>query len=155
RTSSRTVIEASSATVPRLARIVPDGADATARGGGFAQVAPPGTTSLHRNAAHGGVVEQRSVDPTHAQEARADMRSDDGPDLSDEGGFGPEDLSSPCHELVGLLAGLDVLDDPRVGAVVVAAAHVVHHPLERPSRRADALDRRDLGLDREDGLDLQ
>ena len=50
---------------------------------------------------------------------------------------------------------LDVLDDPGVGAVVVARAQVVDHPLERAARGAHALDRRDLALDREDRLDLQ
>lgn len=51
--------------------------------------------------------------------------------------------------------GLDVLDDPRVRAVVMPAAQVVDHALECPACGSHPLDGRDLRLDREDRLDLQ
>src|SRR5206468_8680428 len=65
------------------------------------------------------------------------------------------DLATPLDQPLRLVGGLDVLEDPAVGAVGVALAHVVDHPLERPPPRADPLDRGDLAGDREDRLDLQ
>ena len=53
------------------------------------------------------------------------------------------------------LGGLDVLDHPRVGAVLMTAAQQIDHALEGAARGPDALDRGDLGLDGEDRLDLQ
>ena len=50
---------------------------------------------------------------------------------------------------------LDVLDDPAVGAGLVALAPVVDHALERALGRAHALDRLDLLAQGQDRLDLQ
>ena len=55
----------------------------------------------------------------------------------------------------GRLVVLDVLDDPAVGALLVALAGVVAQPLDRAGAGADPLDRGDLLLEREDRLDLQ
>ncbi len=83
------------------------------------------------------------------------MRADDRSDLGDEDRLGAEDLTAAVGEPLGDVGRLDVLDRPRVGAVVVAGAGVVHHPLERARRGADPLDRGDLAADREDRLDPQ
>ena len=51
-------------------------------------------------------------------------------------------ISRPaCDEPLGLLVGLDVLDDPAVGAVGLLGAQELDHPLERAAGRAHALDR--------------
>ena len=56
---------------------------------------------------------------------------------------------------VGGLVVADVLDDPAVGAGLVALAGVVAQALQRAGAGADALDRGDLLFEREDRLDLQ
>ena len=83
------------------------------------------------------------------------MGADDRAHLADEQGLAAEDLAAPLDEDGGPLGVLDVLDDPGVGAVVVAALQVLDHALERAAGRAHPLDRGDLGLEREDRLDLQ
>ena len=58
-------------------------------------------------------------------------------------------------EPLGLVGRLDVLHDPGVGAVLMAAAQVVHHALERAPRRSARAPGGDLGLHLEDRLDPQ
>src|SRR2546423_4618266 len=93
--------------------------------------------------------------PADAEQAGADMRADHRADLGDEHRLGPEDLAAVLDEALRLVGRLDVLDDPAVGAVVAARAHVLDHALERAGRGAHPLDRDDLGLQRQDRLDLQ
>ena len=90
-----------------------------------------------------------------AEQPRAGVGADHRPDLRDPLRLAAEQLAAALDQLGGALGRLDVLDDPAVGALVAARAHVVDHPLERAPGGADALDRRDLGLEREDRLDLQ
>ena len=62
---------------------------------------------------------------------------------------------SPPAAAAGLGGRLDVLNHPRVGAVLRPAAQQLDHSLEGPLGGADALDGGDLALDGEDRLDLQ
>src|SRR5262249_51572382 len=111
---------------------------------------PSGRRALDAQLGH-----QRARQAARADEARADVRADDRADLADEDRLGAEDLTAARDELRGLLVGLDVLDAPPVGAVLLARLEVVDHALERAPGGADALDRRDLAVDRQDRLDLQ
>src|SRR3954453_14525221 len=83
------------------------------------------------------------------------MGAEDGADLGDEGRLAAEDLVAVFDQGVGGLLVLDVLDDPAVGAGVLALAGVVTHPLQRSGAGADPLDGRDLLLQGEDRLDLE
>src|SRR4029079_13479863 len=93
--------------------------------------------------------------PAEADAARAAVGADDGPDLGHEGRLAAEDLPPAGDEAVGDVLGLDVLHDPGVGGLGAALVHVLDHALEGALGRADALDGRDLAVEREDRLDLQ
>src|SRR3954447_6075401 len=83
------------------------------------------------------------------------MGTDDRADLRDELGFAAKDLAAFLPELLRGLGVLDVLDDPRVVARLHALAGVAAKALERARPCANALDRSDLLLERENRLDLQ
>src|SRR3954451_17231134 len=100
-------------------------------------------------------LEERARHAARAEQSGADMRADDGADLGDPDRLAAEDLAPAFDEPLGLLSGLDVLDDPAVRAVGLAGLHVVDEALEGAARGAHALDGDDLGLQREDRLDLQ
>ena len=70
-------------------------------------------------------------------------------------GSQPKISRQSSTRVVGGLLVLDVLDDPAVGALLVALAGVVAQPLQRAGAGADPLDRGDLLLEGEDRLDLQ
>ena len=67
-------------------------------------------------------------------QARAGVGADHRPDLRDPLRLAAEQLAAARDQLGGALGRLDVLDDPAVGALVAAAAHVVDHPLEGARR---------------------
>src|SRR5258705_10276948 len=94
-------------------------------------------------------------EPADPDQPGADVRADHRSDLAYEQGVAAEDLPPALHERLRLVRGLDVLDDPGVVAAVVARAQEVDHSLERAARGADALDRRDLSVRREERLDLE
>src|SRR4051812_32510491 len=66
----------------------------------------------------------RLGDSPDAKQARADMGADHGPDLGDERLAATHDLLGRLSEPPSFLGGLDVLHDPRVGAVGVALLRV-------------------------------
>src|SRR5258705_7329915 len=101
------------------------------------------------------LAEQGPGEPADPDQPGADVRADHRSDLAYEQGVAAEDPPPALHERLRLVRGLDVLDDPGVVAAVVARAQEVDHPLERAARGADALDRRDLSVHREDRLDLE
>src|SRR5205823_4496159 len=101
------------------------------------------------------LLKQRRRHAADAQQPRPDVSADHGADLRDEQRLGAEDLAAALDESLCLVASLDVLDDPGVGAVLGACAEVVGHALEGATGSADALDRGDLRLDGEDRLDLE
>src|SRR4051794_6235156 len=100
-------------------------------------------------------LEERARHAARAEQSGADVRADDGADLGDPDRLAAEDLAPAFDEPLGLLSGLDVLDDPAVRAVGLAGLHVVDEALEGAARGAHPLDGDDLGLQREDRLDLQ
>jgi hypothetical protein len=82
---------------------------------------------------------QAARDPADAEQARADVRPDDGADLADEDRVLAEDLAAAVGEGVRLIACLDVLHDPGVAPVRLACAQEVDHPLERPEVRTRSI----------------
>src|SRR3954470_6000538 len=99
--------------------------------------------------------DQLAEEPGDAQDARAGVGADDGADLRHHLRVAPVDLPAALGHPLGLLRHLDVLDGERVAAVLAALLEVGHQALERAPRRAHALHRLHLTLDREDRLDLQ
>ena len=92
----------------------------------------------------------------HADQPGAGVGADHGPDLRDE--LGRRGRRSPRRARASFSAWsarLDVLDEEAVVAVLAQRAQVVDQALERAAPGAHALDGHDLGLDREDRLDLQ
>ena len=69
-----------------------------------------------------------------AEQAGADVRPDHRTDFGHEDGVMAEDRLACLDQPLRVLRVLDVLDDPRVRAVLVALARVVDHPLERAAR---------------------
>src|SRR5439155_12189885 len=69
--------------------------------------------------------------------------------------LGAEDVATLLDEPARRFAVLDVLDHPRVGAVSVTLARMLHNSLERAAARAYPLDRGDLLHQGEDRLDLE
>src|SRR5262249_19816050 len=98
-----------------------------------------------------GEVAQR--DRADAEQTRPDVRPDHRTDLRDEDRSGAEYLPPALDESRALVRRLDVRDPPAVGAVALARAEVVDEPLEGAPGGPHPLDRRDLGLDRQDRLD--
>src|SRR5262249_27654623 len=85
----------------------------------------------------------------------ADVCSDHGPDLRGEDRVRAEDRLAVLDELGRALGILRVLDDPAVGAGLVALARVALHPLQGARPGADPLDRSYLVFESENRLDLQ
>src|SRR5450759_5767281 len=110
---------------------------------------------MPHQAAGGSSPQQRAGYPGDADHARTSVGADHWPDLGDEDRLGAEDLAPALDQALGLLVGLDVLDDPAIGSVVVELVHVLDHTFECASRGAHALDGRDFILQRQDRHDLQ
>src|SRR4051794_41490777 len=96
--------------------------------------------------------EQLARQPGDADQPGTDVRADDGPDLRDELRRAAVDLGAALGQALDDVGRLDVLDEEHVGAAVAPLLEAVDESLERAPRRAHALDRRDLALDREDRL---
>ncbi len=99
--------------------------------------------------------QQRGGHAPDAEHSGADVGAEHGADLGHERRLGAEDVAALLDQVPSRLVVLDVLDDPRVGAVGVASAGVLDQPLEGAPSRAHALDRGDLLPEGEDRLDLE
>ena len=86
---------------------------------------------------------QQARQRRHADQPRPDVRADDRADSDTNSGRGRRSRgrARPGARPVGRL---DVLDEEHVGSRASRCSRVLDEPLERPARRAHALDRRDL-----------